>query len=72
MSEDYACPHCDYSLEELEPRIFSFNAPFGACDECKGLGFLQQISLDLLVPDDTKILTISAFYNFNHEKYVDI
>ena len=38
MSEKYACPHCDFSLPELEPRMFSFNAPYGACPDCKGLG----------------------------------
>ena len=56
FSEHLACPHCDFSIPKLEPSLFSFNAPFGACDECKGLGFLQQISIDLLVPDDTKTI----------------
>ena len=41
MSEAFACPHCDFSLEELEPRMFSFNAPYGSCPDCKGLGFKQ-------------------------------
>jgi excinuclease ABC subunit A len=48
MSENYACPDCNFSLPELEPRLFSFNAPYGACEDCKGLGFKQHISLDLL------------------------
>ena len=60
FSEQLACPHCDFSIPKLEPSLFSFNAPFGACDECKGLGFLQQISLDLLVPDDTKTIRQGA------------
>ena len=51
MSEKFACPHCDFSLPELEPRLFSFNAPFGACPECKGLGVKLQISEDLVIPD---------------------
>ncbi len=51
MSENYACPDCDFSLPELEPRLFSFNAPYGACPMCKGLGVTQHISLDLLIPD---------------------
>ena len=51
MSEHYACPECDFSLPELEPRLFSFNAPYGACPECKGLGSKQNISIDLLIPD---------------------
>ena len=51
MSESYACPECDFSLPELEPRIFSFNAPYGACPECKGLGIKQKVDEDLLIPD---------------------
>ena len=53
FSEQFACPHCDFSLTELEPRIFSFNAPYGACPECKGLGVKLQIDRDLLIPDQT-------------------
>ena len=53
FSEQFACPHCEFSLQELEPRIFSFNAPYGACEECKGLGIKLQIDKDLLIPDDT-------------------
>lgn len=60
FSEHLACPYCDFSIPKLEPSLFSFNAPFGACDECKGLGFLQQISLDLLVPDDSKTIREGA------------
>ena len=51
FSENYACVKCDYSLPELEPRMFSFNNPFGACEECKGLGFKSAISEELLIPD---------------------
>ena len=51
MSEDFACPHCDFSLLELEPRIFSFNAPYGACPDCKGLGIKFNIDLDLVIPN---------------------
>jgi len=53
MSEKYACPDCDFSLPELEPRMFSFNAPFGACPECNGLGLKMKISEELLIPDDS-------------------
>ena len=52
MSEKYACPECDFSLPELEPRMFSFNAPYGACDECNGLGLKMKVSEELLIPDD--------------------
>ena len=54
MSEHYACPDCDFSIPELEPRMFSFNAPYGACPDCKGLGFKQKIDLDLVIPDKNK------------------
>lgn len=54
MSEKYACIKCNYSIPELEPRLFSFNAPYGACEECKGLGTKLKISEDLLIPDWNK------------------
>lgn len=66
MSENYACPYCDYSLPELEPRIFSFNAPYGACPECKGLGFREIIDYDLVVPDKTKSLNNGAILPFKN------
>ena len=54
FSEQFACPHCEFSLPELEPRMFSFNAPYGACPDCKGLGMNLQIDEDLLIPDSNK------------------
>ena len=51
LSEKFACPYCDFSLDELEPRIFSFNAPYGACLQCKGLGVQYKLDLDLIIPD---------------------
>lgn len=51
MSESYACPDCDFSLPELEPRMFSFNAPYGACHDCKGLGVKLKIDEDLVIPN---------------------
>ncbi|MBQ3021519.1 MAG: excinuclease ABC subunit UvrA [Bacilli bacterium] len=59
-SEHYACPECDFSLPELEPRLFSFNAPYGACGECKGLGVKQNINVDLIIPDKTKSILDGA------------
>ena len=55
FSEDFACPYCDYSLEELEPGIFSFNAPYGSCPDCKGLGIEYKINVDLVVDKDKSI-----------------
>lgn len=60
FSEHLACPHCDFSIPKLEPRLFSFNSPFGACDLCKGLGVLQQIDEDLLVTNPEKSIREGA------------
>ena len=65
MSEKYACPDCDFSLPELEPRLFSFNAPYGACPDCNGLGFKQKIDEDLIIPDKTKSINEGAIVAFN-------
>ena len=54
MSENYACIHCNYSMPQLETRMFSFNSPFGACPECNGLGMKMKVSEDLLIPDKSK------------------
>ena len=59
-SEHLACPICDFSIPKLEPRLFSFNSPFGACDECKGLGVLQKIDYDLLVTNPEKSIRDGA------------
>ncbi len=60
FSESFACPHCEFSLPELEPRLFSFNAPYGACPDCKGLGVKLQIDEELIIPDKTKSLNEGA------------
>ena len=56
FSEDYACPDCAISFEELNPRMFSFNNPFGACPECTGIGYLMKMDEDLIIPDKSKTL----------------
>ena len=56
FSEDYACPDCGISFEELNPRMFSFNNPFGACRECTGIGYLMKMDEDLIIPDKSKTL----------------
>ncbi len=65
MSEHYACPDCNFSLPELEPRLFSFNAPYGACPDCKGLGVKQKIDIDLIIPDKSKSLLEGAIVPIN-------
>ncbi len=59
-SSNYACPDCGISIEEIEPRLFSFNTPWGACPECSGLGFKQIVDPDLICPDKTKTLREGA------------
>ena len=56
FSQNYACPDCNISFEELSPRMFSFNNPFGACPNCTGIGYLMKIDEDLIVPDRNKTL----------------
>lgn len=65
LSENFACPYCDYSLEELEPRIFSFNAPYGACEDCKGLGVKYKLDIDLVIPDRNKSINEGAIKPIN-------
>ncbi len=60
FSQNYACPDCGVSLEELTPRMFSFNAPYGACPTCSGLGVLRRIDPDLVLPDRDKSLRQGA------------
>ena len=51
MNENHACPECGFSIDELEPRLFSFNSPFGACVTCDGLGTNLEVDIDLVIPD---------------------
>lgn len=60
FSEHYACPKCGFTLPPLEPRLFSFNAPFGACSECDGLGTKLEVDIDLVIPDRTLSLDEGA------------
>ncbi|MCD5000959.1 excinuclease ABC subunit UvrA [Enterococcus saccharolyticus] len=65
FSEHYSCPYCGFTVGELEPRLFSFNAPFGACTECDGLGIKLEVDIDLVVPDATKTLREGALVPWN-------
>ena len=56
FSQNYACPDCNISFEELTPRMFSFNNPLGACPECMGIGYLMKMDEDLIIPDRNKTL----------------
>ena len=69
QSENFACPDCGISVEEISPRMFSFNSPFGACPECAGLGIIQKIEEETVVPDDTKSIAegaiVASGWNFS-------
>ena len=65
FSEHYSCPVCGFTVPELEPRLFSFNAPFGSCPTCDGLGSRLEVDLDMIVPDDTKTLREGALAPWN-------
>ncbi len=70
FSQNYACPDCGISFEELTPRMFSFNNPFGACPTCTGIGYLMKMDEDLIIPDKTKTLYdgVKAFGASNMKK----
>ena len=65
FSEQYACPICGFTVGELEPRLFSFNAPIGACPSCEGLGLKLEVDEDLVIPDRTKTLAQGALEPWN-------
>ena len=71
MSESYACPHCNFSIPELEPRLFSFNAPYGACTECKGLGTKLKIGEALLMPDKNLSILEGGIKTINNDQNID-
>ena len=60
FSEHFACPHCEVSLEEITPRMFSFNSPYGACPQCDGIGSHMEVYPELVVPDKKKSLIQGA------------
>ena len=69
FSEYYACPKCGFTVGEMEPRLFSFNAPFGACPDCDGLGVKLAVDEDLVVPDQSKTLAQGAVAPWKNSKY---
>ena len=64
-SEHYSCPVCGFTVPELEPRLFSFNAPFGSCPTCDGLGNKLEVDIDLVIPDPSKTLREGALAPWN-------
>lgn len=77
FSQNYACPDCGISIEELTPRVFSFNSPFGACPDCTGLGMLLTIDEQLIVPNDRLSLsegaiTVSGWQSSGHNTMAEM
>ena len=72
FSENYACPLCDFSIPELEPRLFSFNSPYGACPVCKGLGVNLHIDEDILIPDKSLSIMDGAVASFQSGETLNI
>ena len=72
MCENYACPLCDFSIPELEPRLFSFNSPYGACPVCKGLGVNLHIDEDILIPDKNLSIMDGAIASFQSGETLNI
>ena len=76
FSTKYACPECGISIEELEPRLFSFNNPYGACEECRGIGFRNEISEALVLGDTSKSLNQGALcisgWNLDSSKFTQM
>ncbi|MFA7106505.1 MAG: excinuclease ABC subunit UvrA, partial [Candidatus Izemoplasmatales bacterium] len=66
FSEHFSCPICGFTVPELEPRLFSFNAPYGACETCSGLGFKRKIDPELLLPDQSLSLRENVFQKYAH------
>ncbi len=75
FSEKLNCPNCELSFDELSPRMFSFNAPYGACKVCNGLGAHYEVTMELVVPDETKSINQGAIYPWHktgNKYYADV
>ncbi|MDD4036058.1 MAG: excinuclease ABC subunit UvrA [Bacilli bacterium] len=72
FSENFACPYCNFSLAELEPRLFSFNSPYGACPDCKGLGFKTEIDEDLIIPNKNISVNNGAILPLNSNESLNV
>ena len=66
FSQKNACPDCGISVPELQPRLFSFNNPFGACPECTGLGEKMEFDLDLMIPDSCCFCWLGCLFSFSN------
>ena len=65
FSQSFSCPDCAVSIDEVEPRSFSFNNPFGACPECFGLGYKMEFDEDLMIPDKSLSIDQGALWSWD-------
>ena len=65
FSQNFACPDCGISIDEVQPRSFSFNNPFGACPDCYGLGYKMEFDEDLIIPDKSLSINQGANSHFS-------
>lgn len=71
FSENFSCPDCGINIPEIEPRVFSFNSPFGACPTCDGLGFIYEVDPDLIIPDSSLSIAKGAVQVPGFRNYID-
>lgn len=71
FSENFACPDCGINIPEIEPRLFSFNSPFGACSSCDGLGFINEVDPDLIIPNPALSVGEGAIQVPGFRNYID-
>jgi len=71
FSQSFSCPDCEVSIDEIEPRSFSFNNPFGACSHCSGLGYKMEFDIDLIIPDDSLSLEEGAIVAMGWQSCTD-
>ncbi|MDY4788143.1 MAG: excinuclease ABC subunit UvrA [Bacilli bacterium] len=71
FSSNYSCPHCGFSIGKLEPKLFSFNSPMGACPTCNGIGVRQEVDIDILVPDKKKSINEGAIIYYKNQTNSD-
>ena len=70
FSTKFACPESGFTIEEIEPRLFSFNSPYGACEECEGIGVKLNVDPKLVVPDEKKTIANGAIEPWSKSSYL--
>ena len=63
FSSKFSCPESGFTIEEIEPRLFSFNSPYGACEECEGIGSNLNVDPKLVIPDEKKVFKMALYFH---------